>query len=247
MLGILSVLSFVPLCKLSKIVSFLQKGEWDSKYNLFKVTQLKRSRPRNSNQKCLSLDPHALLSSTLPFGMWQLRRVWIQKASSSLTGLLPTLLPFLVQGWRGAIAEVLLALLNVALMLPILKYTWIEYPRWHQLPLKWSYPSFGFLEWGHCYQWRHAKGKGHAKEKTLSLIGADVNDIVETVLWKYQLKDMILKRRNPVFTKRKWISKGHLKIMWILQTWLVKMGHVGVDTGYGDHMSWFMPVLSQHN
>lgn len=43
--------------------------------------------------------------------------------------------------------------------------------------------------------------QGYARRKMFSLIGPAVNDTDKTVLWKYQVKGLIPKKRNLVFTR----------------------------------------------
>lgn len=43
--------------------------------------------------------------------------------------------------------------------------------------------------------------QGYARRKMFSLIGSALNATDKTVLWKHQVKDLILKKRNLAFTK----------------------------------------------
>lgn len=50
--------------------------------------------------------------------------------------------------------------------------------------------------------------KGHANGKMLTLIAADVNDTVEIVLWKYQVKGLILKEGIWSSQKKNGLASG---------------------------------------
>lgn len=183
MLGALLIISFVP--GLSRIIRILQIGEWDSKYNFFKVTQLKRSRPRNPNQKeVFILDSHILLSSSLLFGsllaiasyspeVFEYQRLFT-------TGLLSALLPFLLWGHGGSLCR--------GICLPC----WM----WHQCCLPWNKLGL-YIQDGISCSWNEAAfpqgslseaivinedGQGCAKRKMFSFIIPDVNDTDKTVL-----------------------------------------------------------------